>query len=162
MIWRHFIKDFIFQHRLRYIVYLRYSQKTNIVLFRLFCEYKLYRLTRKYGIEIKAKTKIGSGFVMTHPYNITVSPYAIIGSNVTMMKGSTVGISAGKRSGAPIIGNNVYIGINSTIIGGIVIGDDVLIGPNTLINRDIPSHSMVVGNPCKITHKENATVDYIW
>lgn len=162
LIWKHFIKDFIFYHRLRYMVYFRYSQSTKNRLVHLLCEYKLYRLCRKYGIEIKTQTKIGPGFVMTHPYNITVSPFAEIGSNVTMLKGSTVGLSQGKRPGAPKIGNCVYIGINSTVIGGIIVGDDVLIAPNTLVNQDIPSHSVVIGNPCKIIPKENATKAYIW
>ena len=42
------------------------------------------------------------------------------------------------------------------------IGDDVMIAPNTFINQDIPSHSIVIGNPCKIIPKENATKDYIF
>lgn len=157
----HFLRDFIFQHRLRYMIYFRYSQTTKSRLLHLFLEYKLYRLCRKYGIEIKTHTKIGPGFVMVHPYHITVSPQAEIGSNVTMLKGSTVGVSQGRHSGAPKIGNCVYIGINSTVIGGIVVGDDVIIAPNTLVNQDIPSHSVVIGNPCKIIPKENATKAYI-
>lgn len=50
IIWKHFIKDFIFQHRLRYMVYFRISQNTKSRLIRFFCEYKLYRLCRKYVI----------------------------------------------------------------------------------------------------------------
>lgn len=161
LIWKHFFKDFLFQHRLRYMVYFRYAQKTKNRLFRFFCEYKLYRLCRKYGIEIKTKTKIGAGFVMVHPYNITISPFAEIGNNVNMMKGSTIGVSWGKHPGAPKIGNCVYIGINSTVIGGIAIGDDVLIAPNTFVNQNVPSHSIVIGNPCKIIPRENATEKYI-
>lgn len=157
----HFLKDFFFQHRLRYIIYLRICQNTANKILRLILQYKLYKLGRKYGIEIKSATQIGPGFVMTHPYNITISPYATIGSNVNILKGATLGISGGKHPGAPKIGNSVYIGINSTIIGGIHIGDDVLIAPNTLVNQDVPDHSVVIGNPCKIIHKDNATQEYI-
>lgn len=64
IIWRHFIKDFIFHHRVRYMVYFRISQNTKNRFVHFFCEYKLYRLCRKYGIEIKTNTKIGPGFVM--------------------------------------------------------------------------------------------------
>lgn len=160
-IFSHFIKSFIFQHRLRYIVYFRISQNTNSKLIKLFCEYKLYRLSRKFGIEIKTSTQIGKGFVMTHPYNITISPFAKLGNNINIMKGATIGISGGKHPGAPTIGNSVYIGINSTILGGIKIGDDVLIAPNTLVNQDVPSHSVVIGSPAKIVHRENATAGYI-
>lgn len=157
----HFIRDFLFQHRLRYMIYFRCAQATKSRIIRFFCEYKLFRLCRRFGIEIKIRTKIGPGFVMTHPYNITVSPYAIIGSNVNMNKGSTIGISQGKHPGAPKVGDCVYIGINSTVVGGITIGNDVMIAPNTFVNQDIPSHSIVIGNPCKIIPKENATAQYV-
>lgn len=157
----HFVKDFVFQHRLRYMVYFRLAQKTRNPVAKLFYEYKLFRICRKYGIEIKTKTKIGKGFVMCHPYNITISPFAQIGDNCNIMKGATIGISGGKHPGAPIIGNKVYIGLNSTVIGGVTIGDDVLIAPNTLVNVDIPPHSVVIGCPCKIIHKDHATKEYI-
>ena len=78
------------------------------------------------------------------------------------MKGATIGLSQGKKPGAPRLGNCVYVGINSTILGGIVIGDDVMIAPNTFVNQDIPSHSVVIGNPCRIIPKENATKQYIY
>lgn len=159
---RHFIKDYIFQHRVRYMVYLRTSQNTKNKLIRIFCEYKLFRLCRKYGIEIKSNTEIGPGFVMIHPYNITVSPFAMIGRNVNIYKGATIGLSQGKHPGGPRIGDSVQIGINSTVIGGITVGNDVLIAPNTLVNQDIPDHSIVIGNPCKIIHRENATAQYVY
>lgn len=161
LIWGHFIKDFIFHHGLRYMVYFRLRQNCKNKLICFFYEYKLFRLCRKYGIEIKTGTQIGPGFVMTHPYNITVSPCAVIGKNVNILKGATIGLSQGKRPGAPCIGDSVYIGINSTILGGIKIGNDVLIAPNTLVNQDIPDHSIVIGNPCRIIPRENATGQYV-
>ena len=161
LVWGHFLKDFLFQHRLRYMVYLRYSQTTRIRLFRFFCKYKLYRLSRKYGIEIKTETKIGPGFIMTHPYNITISPFASIGKNVNILKGATIGVSQGKHPGAPTIGDCVYIGINATVIGGISVGDDVMIAPNAFVNCDVPSHSIVIGNPCQIVPRDDATGQYI-
>lgn len=51
--------------------------------------------------------------------------------------------------------------MNSTIVGNIVVGDDVLIAPNTYINCNIPDHSIVVGNPCIIKRVDNAMKDYI-
>ena len=158
----HFLKDFVFQHRLRYMVYFRIAQKTKNKYLKFFCEYKLFRLCRRFGIEIKTATQIGDGFVMCHPYNITISPYAVLGKNINIMKGATIGLSQGKKPGAPRLGNCVYVGINSTILGGIVIGDDVMIAPNTFVNQDIPSHSVVIGNPCRIIPKENATKQYIY
>lgn len=55
----------------------------------------------------------------------------------------------------------IWIGINAAIVGGIEIGDDVLIAPNSYVNCDVPSHSVVFGNPCVIKHRDHATVGYI-
>ena len=85
-----------------------------------------------------------------------------IGNNVNLHKGCTIGReNRGKREGAPTIGNQVYVGINSTIVGNIRIGDDVMIAPNSFVNFDVPDHSVVIGNPGVIHRKENATQGYI-
>ena len=63
--------------------------------------------------------------------------------------------------GVPTIGNQVAIGINATVIGNIIIGNDVMIAPNSFVNFDVPSHSIVIGNPGVIHHKEKATAGYI-
>ena len=157
----HFIRDFLFQPRLKYMVYFRYSQVTNNRFIHLFCKYRIFQLCHKYGIEIKTQTQIGEGFLMIHPYNITISTNAKLGKNINILKGATIGKSEGKNPGAPVMGDSVYIGLNSTVIGGITIGDDVLIAPNTLVNIDVPSHSVVIGNPCKIIPRENDTEKYI-
>ena len=58
-----FIKDFIFYHRVRYMVYFRLAQKTKFKPLKLYYEYKLFRLCRKYGIEIKPTPKLVKAFV---------------------------------------------------------------------------------------------------
>lgn len=67
----------------------------------------------------------------------------------------------GGKQGAPIIGNEVWIGINAVIVGHVKIGDDVLIAPNSYVNCDVPSHSIVFGNPCIIKYRDNATEGYV-
>lgn len=77
-------------------------------------------------------------------------------------KGVTIGQeNRGRRKGTPVIGNNVWIGVNATVVGKIKIGDDVMIAPNSLVNCDVPSHSLVIGNPCIIKHRDNATEGYL-
>lgn len=159
-VFRHFVCDFVFQHRLRYMIYFRNSQNSTGIIKKIY-QYKMYRLCRKYGIEINTRTQIGEGFLMIHPYNITINPSAILGRNVNMLKGSTIAKSEGKRPGVPIIGDDVYIGLNAVVLGGITVGDDVLIAPNTVVNQDIPSHSLVMGNPCRVISREGATNDYL-
>lgn len=120
------------------------------------------RICEKHGIEIPRGVSIGKGLYIGHPYNITINSEAKLGSNINIHKGVTIGQeNRGERKGVPQIGNKVWIGINSTIVGNIIVGDDVLIAPNSYVNCDIPSHSVVIGNPCKIIHRDNATESYI-
>lgn len=90
------------------------------------------------------------------------------GSNIELGPGVSIISSNHKTnnlrehvSGKPIIiGNNVWIGANSTILPEVSIGNNVVIGANSLVNKDIPSDSIAVGNPCKvIKQKENYTED---
>lgn len=124
---------------------------------------KLFEISaKKNGIEFSVDNEIGYGFYIGHPYGRTINPNVVIGNNVNIHKGVTIGQeNRGKRKGTPRIGNKVWIGVNSTIVGNIVVGDDVLIAPNTYINCNIPDHSIVVGNPCIIKRVDNATKDYI-
>ena len=79
-----------------------------------------------------------------------------------MATGVTIGYeNRGERKGAPTIEGNCWIGTNSVIVGNVTIGEDVLIAPLTFVNFDVPAHSIVIGNPAKIIHKENATKDYV-
>ncbi len=123
----------------------------------------LYKLSySKSHIEIPITTNIGGGLYIGHAYGITINPKVIIGKNCNIHKGVTIGQeNRGKHKGAPNIGNCVWIGVNSTIVGKVTIGDDVLISPNSYINCDIPSHSIVFGNPCIIKANNNATEGYI-
>lgn len=123
----------------------------------------LYHFSAKRShIEIDNSAKISGGLYIGHPYSITVNGKAVIGENCNLHKGATIGQeNRGTRKGAPTLGNSVWVGINSTIVGNITVGDDVLIAPNTYVNCDVPSHSVVFGNPCIIKHRDNATEDYI-
>lgn len=111
---------------------------------------------------MSADLDIGEGLYVGHPFCITINPGTKIGKNVNIHKGVTIGQeNRGERKGTPVIGDEVWIGVNSTIVGAIHIGNDVLIAPNTFVNRDIPDHSIVFGNPCIIKHSDNATEGYI-
>jgi serine O-acetyltransferase len=124
------------------------------VLFRIWADSR--------GLEITANSQIGGGLYMGHAYNITINARAKIGRNCNIHKGAVIGQeNRGKRKGYPTIGDRVYIGINSVIVGNVTIGDDVLIAPNSYVNVDIPSHSVVFGNPCVIKHRDWATEGYV-
>ncbi|MGM0122856.1 serine O-acetyltransferase [Enterococcus sp. AZ194] len=116
----------------------------------------------RYGLELCTKN-IGPGLYLGHAFNITVHEEAVLGKNVNLNKGCTIGIvERGHLKGCPTIGDEVYVGTNSTVIGKIVIGNDVQIAPNTLVNMDVPSHSVVIGSPAVIKPQRlDATKGYI-
>ena len=153
-----FLIDFIFRHNVRYMFWVRKYMESG----SLFARCQLYRFSRKYGLEMSPQVKIGKGFNLGHPYNITIGDNVVIGNNVNIHKGATIGVeNRGSRAGSPQLGNQVYVGINATIVGNITIGDDVMIAPGAYVNFDVPSHSVVLGNPGVIRRRENATEGYI-
>ena len=146
----------------RYLYLFRKASTVNSGLIKYLFRFVYLKHSEKHGIEIGRDTIIGKGFYIGHPYGITINGSSVLGENINIHKGVTIGReNRGKREGAPIIGNKVWIGVNSTIVGHIVVGNDVLIAPNTYVNCNIPDHSIVIGNPCKIINAEDATSGYI-
>ena len=123
----------------------------------------IYRkLQIKYGVDLPASTKIGPGFKIEHLNGIVVNPDVVIGKNCNIYNGVTIGKEKrGIREGCPTIADEGWIGANAIVVGRIQIGSDVLIAPGAYVNFDVPSHSIVLGNPAKIVAKENATEKYI-
>ena len=100
--------------------------------------------------------------MLGHGYGITVNSRATIGDDCTLFKGCTVGsVRSGRREGVPKLGNRVVVGCNAFVCGGIIIGDDVMIAANAFVDFDVPSNSLVIGNPATIHHKENPCRDYL-
>ena len=147
---------------LKYICTFRKAQAASNFLTRVHYRMKLRRLSLKSHIQIPSSTKIGEGFYIGHHGPIIINPKAVLGKNINIAAGVTIGQeNRGKRAGTPIIADNCWIGANSVIVGNIKIGTDVLIAPLSFVNFDVPDHSIVIGNPAKIIHKENATEGYI-
>ncbi|MDD6633828.1 MAG: serine acetyltransferase [Ruminococcus sp.] len=159
-----FIFSYLTEHRVRFVYTYRKLQKMSskrLISKTVWFVYHRH-LKTKYGLEINPGVEIGPGLQISHPYNITINNGAKLGNNINLSKGVSIGQeNRGKRQGVPIIGDRVYLGINSTVVGKITIGDDVLIAPNSYVNCDVPSHSIVIGNPCKIIHRDNATEGYV-
>lgn len=143
-------------------IYQYFFRKASSSKVKLYYKFLLKIACFFYHAEIYADTKIGPGLYIGHPYGVTINPRAIWGKNVNIHKGVTIGQeNRGGRKGAPIIGDEVWIGVNSTVVGKIIIGNDVLIASNSFVNRDVPSHSIVFGNPCVVKHRDDATSGYI-
>lgn len=116
----------------------------------------------KYGFQIPISVKIGKGLLLPHFGGIVINSKSKIGNNCNILQNVTLGnTKRGVKKGAPIIGNKVYIGPSATVVGGITVGDNVLIVGNSFVNFDIPSNSIVIGNPAKIISRDNAVDAYI-
>ena len=102
------------------------------------------------GLEIGSHCSIASG---VHIYTHDSVRWAV--ENLPKNKSTGQHLDLGPVK----IGNNVYIGANSTILKGVTIGDNVTVGAMTLVNRDLPSGSIAVGIPCKILKKRNKITD---
>lgn len=115
----------------------------------------------KYGIAIAPDMEIGSGFYIGHYGGIVISPYSKIGKNCNLSHGVTLGqANRGSNIGSPILGDNVYVGPGAKIVGAVRIGNNVAIGANCVVTKDIPDEAVVVGVPGKvISHK--GSLDYI-
>lgn len=154
------LKNYIqrcFRHNLQFACYFRKYQHNKSIFARIM----LYHLSRKYGLEISKDAVIGKGLYLGHSYNITVGANVMLGDNVNLRKGCTLGMTNRGDMGSPQVGNNVYIGINATVVGNIRIGNNVLIAPNSYVNFDVPQNSVVIGNPGVVHSKENAVDGYV-
>lgn len=112
------------------------------------------------GIEIHPGAKIGKGFFIDHGMGVVVGETSIIGDNVLLYQGVTLGgtgVEKGKRH--PTIGNNVVIGAGAKVLGNITIGDNSYIGANAVVIKDVPANSTVVGVPGRITKQDGKKID---
>jgi serine O-acetyltransferase len=122
-----------------------------------FAQLLLGRYRYRLGISIPPETCIGSGFYIGHFGGIVVNRRSVIGRNCNISQGVTLGQSnRGAKTGCPVVGNNVYIGPGAKIVGAIMIGNDVAIGANCVVTRDVPDHSVVVGVPGKVVSQRGS------
>lgn len=138
--------------------------KYRIILFPIYLLVCILHRWNMYktGIQLEFGTKIGEGLTFAHWGAIIVNPNSVIGKNCLIYQGVTLGSQrGGGKPGAPKIGNNCIISSGAKIIGGITIGDNVVIGANSVVTKDIPSGTVAVGIPCKVIRDDaNETIKH--
>jgi len=108
-------------------------------------------------VAISHRTSIGRGFYIGHIREIIINDRAVIGDNCNISQGVTIGeANRGPRKGTPVIGNNVYIGPGAKIIGAVHIGNNVAVGANCVVTRDVPDGAVVVGVPGRVISYEGS------
>ena len=149
------------QQGFRYTTVLRRAQAHRRGLPYYWYRWRLLRLSRKTGFQIGYGANVGAGLFIGHRGTVIVNGRATLGSNVNLSPGVVIGQeNRGGRVGVPTIGSRVWVGANAVIVGNVRVGDDVLVAPNAYVNFDVPNHSIVIGNPARIIHRDDATAGY--
>lgn len=114
------------------------------------------RGARKTGIEIHPGAQIGKGFFIDHGNGVIIGETTIVGDNVTLYQGVTLG-GTGKEQGKrhPTIGNNVMISAGAKVLGSFTIGDNSKIGAGSVVLEEVPPNSTVVGVPGRVVKRNN-------
>ena len=114
------------------------------------------RAVRKTGIEIHPGATIGKGLFIDHGNGVIIGETTIIGDNVTLYQGVTLG-GTGKEHGKrhPTIGNNVMISAGAKVLGSFTIGDNSKIGAGSVVLSEVPPKSTVVGVPGRVVRRNN-------
>jgi serine O-acetyltransferase len=106
------------------------------------------------GVELPCETRVGRRLRIEHFGGIVISGDTVIGDDVVLRHGVTIGLTRTGQRGAPRIGNRVDIGAGAKILGDIVIGDDAVIGANAVVLKDVPPGAFAVGIPARIIRQE--------
>lgn len=117
------------------------------------------RGVRKTGIEIHPGARIGKGLFIDHGNGVIIGETAIIGDNVTLYQGVTLG-GTGKEHGKrhPTVGNNVMISAGAKVLGSFTIGDNSKIGAGSVVLSEVPPNSTVVGVPGRVVKRNNVAL----
>ena len=120
------------------------------------------RAKRRTGIEIHPGAKLGRRLFIDHGAGVVIGETTEIGDDVTIYQGVTLG-GNGKEKGKrhPTIGNHVLISTDAQILGSFTIGDHSRIGAGSVVLREVPPNSTVVGIPGRIVRRGNQKVDAI-
>lgn len=159
---KQFWKNYFFNAGFKYMFLFRtvkyVSDKKWLYPFFLLLKLRLRHFQFKYGFQIPWNTPIGMGFYIGHCGSVVINGRTIIGHNVNISHNVTIGVvNRGKRKGTAVIGDEVFIGPGAKIIGNVYIGNDVAIGANAVVTKDVPDHAVVVGIPAKVISMQGAT-----
>lgn len=144
-----------FKAMLHYRMAHRFYEKKHYFLARWISQ----RAVRKTGIEIHPGAEIGDGFFIDHGNGVIIGETAIIGNNVTLYQGVTLG-GTGKEHGKrhPTVGDNVMISAGAKVLGSFTIGENSKIGAGSVVLNEVPPNSTVVGVPGRVVKRNNTAL----
>lgn len=154
--WKGLLFDEIWQYQrlMRKLEYLTNCKRNKIL--RVFTHYRYRKLGIKLGFSIPINT-FGPGLSIAHYGTIVVNGGAKIGANCRIHVDVNIGTEAGKQADAPTIGNDCYIGPGAKIFGKIILGDDIAIGANAVVNKSFPEGPATLGGvPARVISNKGA------
>jgi len=114
------------------------------------------------GIEIHPGAKIGEGFFIDHGMGVVIGETSVIGDNVTLYQGVTLGGTSLKRAKRhPTLGDNVVVGVGAQLIGDITIGENSKVGAGSVVVSSVPANATVVGVPGRVVAVRNPDTDTV-
>ena len=114
------------------------------------------------GISIPPQCEIGDGLYIGHYGSIILAPECRIGHNCSLAQNVTIGVAGnGDGRGAPVVGNRVFIGAHSVLVGRITIGDDAVVCAGSVVTRSVPARAVVMGNPARVVSYDGS-FDYVF
>ncbi|OUS02025.1 hypothetical protein A9Q86_05080 [Flavobacteriales bacterium 33_180_T64] len=135
---------------------LYYPEYAHIFFWRINQRYHRWKkhFTKDFNCKIFGSTKIDGGLMCYHPFATVINAKSI-GKNFEFRNSLTIGNKNNDNALVPVIGNNVVVGANVVIIGAITIGDNVIIGAGSVVVKNVPSNSVIGGNPARIIRSLN-------
>ncbi len=150
-----FLKSYVRNRSFRYCFWFRLCESRNNFLF-LIAAFMHERLSKKFGIQIPRRTKIGKGLYIGHHMSLVVHPYTVIGEKCNLGQFTTIG----SNNNTPAkIGDNVYIAPGCCIVEDVTIGSNSIIGAGSVVVKDIPANCTAAGNPAKVISKKHRGID---
>ncbi|MDW6003093.1 serine O-acetyltransferase [Vibrio mangrovi] len=154
-----FVKAFLSQKGFRFVLLMRlakHGRKIPVLNLFFILFYKVSKVI--YTSDVNYRATIGPGLRMHHVFGTTWGEHVRIGRNATIVHNVTI---AGKNGEWPVIGDNVYLGTGCCILGGINIGNNVVVGANAVVTKDVPDNAIVAGIPAKVV-SEKGSADFVF
>lgn len=110
------------------------------------------RVRIRYGIEVHRSMTIGRRVRIVHQNGIVLHQWSVIGDDSMIRHGVTLGVTSGvyRDDEYPTLGSNVHVGAGASVVGRVVVGDNVRIGPNAVVMTDVPANSIVVAPKSRV------------
>ncbi len=141
------------------IIYYRIAHKLYEGKHYFWARWVSQKGARKTGIEIHPGARIGKGLFIDHGNGVIIGETAIVGDNVTLYQGVTLG-GTGKEHGKrhPTLCNNVMVSAGAKVLGSFTIGENSKIGAGSVVLEEVPPNSTVVGVPGRVVKRNNQSV----